>query len=76
MKGPIDNPRRIIKANELQAWLASRAAGALINQFMGKPKQTQPQGGTQGAPQEAPRQPPPDPREQFLRGIFDALKKK
>ncbi|MDH3241862.1 MAG: AsmA family protein [Alphaproteobacteria bacterium] len=74
MKGPLDNPRRIIQANALQAWLAQRAAGALINQFMGKPKQ--PQGGTGGAPQTAPSQPPPDPRDQFIRGIFDALKKK
>ncbi len=80
LRGPLDNPRRIIKANELQAWLAQRAAGALINQFMGKPKPRQPQGGAQdapqGAPQGAPSQPPPDPRDQFIRGIFDALKKK
>lgn len=89
LRGPLDNPRRIIKANALQAWLAQRAAGALINQFMGKPKPRQPQGGAQGVPQggaegvpqgappsQPPSQPPPDPRDQFIRGIFDILKKK
>jgi uncharacterized protein involved in outer membrane biogenesis len=68
MKGPLDSPRRIIKANALQAWLANRAAGALINQFMGQPKQD---GGTQ----QGTSQPQPSNKEQFIRGIFDLLKK-
>ena len=73
MKGPLDSPRRIVKANALQAWLANRAAGALINQFMGQPKQD---GGTQqGGTQQGGTQPQPSSKEQFIRGIFDLLKK-
>lgn len=69
LKGPLDNPRRIIQANELQAWLAERAAGALINQFMGRPKQPQ-------DTQQPDQQPRPSARDQFIQGIFDVLKKK
>ncbi|HSR56464.1 MAG TPA: AsmA-like C-terminal region-containing protein, partial [Alphaproteobacteria bacterium] len=74
MKGPLDNPRRIIKANELQAWLAQKAAGALVKEFMGQPKQSQPQQGT-GQTQGTQEQ-PASPRDQFIKGIFDILKNK
>ena len=67
MKGSLDAPRRIIKANVLQAWLANRAAGALINQFMGRPKQDS--GTTDGS-----SQPPPPTKDQFIKGIFELLK--
>ncbi|MDX1483940.1 MAG: AsmA family protein [Alphaproteobacteria bacterium] len=69
LKGSLDQPRRIINANALQAWLASRAAGAIVNQFMGKPREpagTAPDGGTQ---------PPPSTKDQFIKGIFDILRK-
>lgn len=72
MKGPLDSPRRIIKANALQAWLANRAAGALVNQFFGQPKQD---GSTSGSTQDGTSQPQPSNKDQFIRGIFDLLKK-
>ena len=68
MKGPLDAPRRIIKANALQAWLAERAARALLNQFIRRPPQD---GGTT----DSASQPPPPTKEQFIRGIFDLLRK-
>ena len=68
MKGPLDAPRRIIKANALQAWLAERAARALLNQFIRRPPQD---GGTT----DSASQPPPSTKEQFIRGIFDLLRK-
>jgi uncharacterized protein involved in outer membrane biogenesis len=77
MKGPLDAPRRVIKANALQAWLANRAAGALLNHFIGKPAQdggTQ-DGGTQSGTGQSQTQPQPSSKEQFIRGIFDLLRK-
>ncbi len=68
MRGPLDEPKRIIKANALQAWLANRAAGALLNQFIGRPAQDS---GTQSGTS----QPQPSTKEQFIRGIFDLLRK-
>lgn len=68
VKGPLDAPRRIIKANALQAWLANRAAGALLNQFMGRRPQD---GGTT----DGTGQPQPSTKEQFIRGIFDLLRR-
>ena len=73
LKGPLDSPRRIIKANRLQAWLANRAAGALVKQFMGAPKQGS---GTTGDASGSGTQPQPSPRDQFIKGIFDILRKR
>ncbi len=72
MKGPLDNPRRIIKANALQAWLAQRATGAVVDQFIRR--RTPPQTGGQ-AGSGSGSQPQPSSKEQFIRGIFDILKK-
>ena len=74
MKGPLDAPRRIVKANALQAWLAERAAGALLNQFIRRPPQD---GGTagSGSTQDSASQPQPSTKDQFIKGIFDLLKK-
>jgi uncharacterized protein involved in outer membrane biogenesis len=72
MKGPLDSPRRIIKANALQAWLANRAAGALVNQFLGKPKQDG--SSTDGGTPASGSQPQPSSKDQFIKGIFDLLK--
>jgi hypothetical protein len=74
VKGPLDAPRRIVKANALQAWLAKRAAGALLNQFIRRPPQDSGTAGS-GSTQDSASQPPPSTKEQFIKGIFDLLRK-
>jgi uncharacterized protein involved in outer membrane biogenesis len=74
LKGPLDQPRRIFNVNELQAWMVSKGAGALIEQFT-KKKNAQGQGNSTQSPsqQQQPGQPKP---EEFIRDIFELLKKK
>jgi uncharacterized protein involved in outer membrane biogenesis len=72
LKGPLDQPRRIFNVNELQAWLVSKGAGALIEQFT---KKKNAQG--QGTPStQSPSQPAQAKPEEFIRDIFELLKKK
>ncbi len=77
LRGPLDNPARVFNLNELQQWLVTRGAGALLNQLLGGKKKAQP---AQAAPaQVQPSQPsqPSQPKpEEFIRGIFDLLQKK
>ncbi|MQA65395.1 MAG: AsmA family protein [Alphaproteobacteria bacterium] len=72
LKGPLDQPRRVFNVNELQAWMVSKGAGALIEQLT-KKKKPQDQGGTAPSTQSQPAQPKP---EEFIRDIFELLKKK
>ncbi|MFT5540617.1 MAG: hypothetical protein ACI82H_002152, partial [Alphaproteobacteria bacterium] len=77
LKGPLDNPSRIFNLNELQSWIFSRGAGALLQQLL-KPKKSKtttasPTTETPVQPSQQPRQPKP---EDFIRGIFDLLQKK
>ncbi len=77
LKGPLDAPARIFNLNELQAWLASRAVGGLLQQVLPK---KQPQTQAEPAPEQQ-QKPAPEPRrepspEEFIRGIFDVLQKK
>lgn len=75
LKGPLDSPKRTIKAGKLQAWLGKRAAGALIKQFMGQPKQdTGTTGDSSGGGAQSQPQPQPSGRDQFIKGIFDIIK--
>lgn len=78
LRGPLDNPTRFFNLNQLQQWLVARGAGALLNQLLGGKKKAPPAQAapTQGQPAPAqvqPGQPKPD---EFIRGIFDLLKKK
>jgi uncharacterized protein involved in outer membrane biogenesis len=82
LKGQLDNPRRIFNLNELQSWIFSRGAGALLQQLL-KPKKSgapapSPKAETpvQPGPPSAPQQPSPPKPEDFIRGIFDLLQKK
>jgi uncharacterized protein involved in outer membrane biogenesis len=70
LKGPLDQPRRIFNLNELQSWLFSRGAGALLQQFLKPKKKADPSTATQ------PSQPAPPKADEFIRGIFDMLQKK
>lgn len=77
LKGTLDQPRRIFNVNELQVWLVSKGAGALIEQFT-KKKNAQGPGSTAPSTQtpsqqQQPAQPKP---EEFIRDIFELLKKK
>jgi hypothetical protein len=77
LKGPLDNPSRIFNLNELQSWIFSRGAGALLQQLL-KPKKSgtptaNPKAETPVQPSQQPQPPKP---EDFIRGIFDLLQKK
>lgn len=74
LKGPLDKPSRIFNVNELQSWIFSKGAGALIQQFIIKKKPAPQQNAAPSTAQPtAPSQPKPD---EFIRGIFDLLNKK
>ncbi|MGE0651458.1 MAG: AsmA-like C-terminal region-containing protein, partial [Alphaproteobacteria bacterium] len=75
LKGPLDQPRRIFNVNELQAWLVSKGAGALIEQFT-KKKNAQDQGTPSTQSPSQPQQPGQPKPEEFIRDIFELLKKK
>ncbi|MEE8548234.1 MAG: AsmA family protein, partial [Alphaproteobacteria bacterium] len=83
LKGPLDSPRRIFKADKLQAYLAQLGVGSLLERFLPRRKSgtgssptaaptapaPAPAPRTQPAPQPAP---PPSP-EDFIRGILKGL---
>lgn len=73
LRGPLDNPTRVFNLNQLQQWLVARGAGALLNQLLGGKKKAAPTQGQPAPAQVQPGQPKPD---EFIRGIFDLLKKK
>ncbi|MBT3792526.1 MAG: AsmA family protein [Rhodospirillales bacterium] len=85
IRGNLDAPARILKMNALQNWLSAQGAASVLRSLLKvrkktQPKtapQTQPATGTQPAPQPPATQPAPkaDPRDLFLRGILDILKK-
>ena len=81
LKGPLDNPRRIFKANKLQAYLMQRGIGSVLERFLPRRKS-----GTGSSPTAAPPAPAPAPRtepaprpkpppspEDFIRGILKGL---
>lgn len=81
LRGPLDNPARVFNLNELQQWLVARGAGVLLNQLLGGKKKAPPAGAAPAQDQPAPAQvqpsQPSQPKpEEFIRGIFDLLKKK
>ena len=81
LKGPLDSPRRIFKANKLQAYLVERGVGSMLERFLPRrgsgtgssptaaPAAPAPAPRTQPAPQPAP---PPSP-EDFIRNILKGL---
>ncbi len=83
LKGPLDSPRRIFKADKLQAYLAQLGVGSLLERFLPRRRSgtgssptaapaapaPAPAPRTQPAPQPAP---PPSP-EDFIRGILKGL---
>lgn len=75
LTGPLDAPRRVIDAQAIQAWLATRAAGSLIDTFLRpRPAPEEAPATEAPAPEPAPpARPEPDP---LMRGIFDLLRQR
>ena len=85
LKGPLDSPRRIFKADKLQAYLAQLGVGSMLERFLPRRKSgtgsspTAAPAAPAPAPAPAPRTepapqpaPPPSP-EDFIRGILKGL---
>jgi hypothetical protein len=82
-RGPIDNPQRIFKVEQLQNYLLQRGVGSLLRKLVPDKRQPQTQApATAPAPAPAPAQvqpPPPseEPRkmkpEDILRGLLKGL---
>ena len=81
LKGPLDNPRRIFKANKLQAYLMQRGIGSVLERFLPRRKSGTGSSPTAAPPapapapkkQPAPRPKPPPSPEDFIRGILKGL---
>ncbi|MCH9050695.1 MAG: AsmA family protein [Proteobacteria bacterium] len=76
LKGPLDNPRRIFKANKLQAYLMQRGVGSMLEKFLPRRRSAAPPAPTAApAPrtEPAPRPKPPPSPEDFIRGILKGL---
>ena len=85
LKGPLDSPRRIFKADKLQAYLAQLGVGSMLERFLPRRRSgtgsspTAAPAAPAPAPAPAPRTepapqpaPPPSP-EDFIRGILKGL---
>jgi hypothetical protein len=85
VRGPIDNPRRVFRFEQLQTFLLQRGIGTLLRKALPEPR-TQGGGGAQTQPSEPsqpsqPSQPqeeqkPLSPGDELLRGIFETLRKR